>query len=101
VARDIYSGTAAASGAFSVGAGRLRALLVSHGETAAQTVTFHDTADYDLDPGTVVLELILPAGISPTYLRFPQGDDIRFAAGLHIIGADHCALSVWATVSGT
>ena len=100
MARDIYSGTAAATGSFTVGAGRIRALLLSHGETAAQTVTFFDTADYDADPGTTVLQLRLPAGIPPVYLRFPQGDDVRFANGLHITGADACALSVWATVYG-
>jgi hypothetical protein len=100
VGRNIYSGTAAATGAFAVGSGRIRALLVSHAETSAQTVTFYDTADYDTDPGTVVLELKLPAAIAPVYLRFPQGDDVRFADGLHVIGADNCALALWATVNG-
>jgi hypothetical protein len=100
VARTIYSGTVATNGQFCVGSGRIRAVLTNHAEAAAECLGFIDTADHVTDPGTTILEILHNAGLPPVYIRFPQGDEVLFANGLYVTGADNSTLSLWVTVNG-
>jgi hypothetical protein len=91
-------GKAPGSGSnIAVGAGRIRAVLVSHLEVDAQTIGFYDTADPNTDPGTLVLNLILNPSLAPYYLRFAKGDEPRFTNGLDLSGTP-CKVWVWVVV---
>jgi hypothetical protein len=91
-------GKAPASGSnIAVGAGFVRAVLISHLETDAQLLYFYDTADPDTDPGTLVLDLAVNPSLEPVYLRFAHGDEPRFEAGLDL-SETACHVWVWVVV---
>ncbi len=89
---EVISGTRVSGSAVTLhtGKGWLLAVLVSHGQAAAQTVTFYDNTAAS---GAVILTLTLPANPAPCYVEFLA--PIAFSQGLTVApaGAD---VNVWA-----
>lgn len=55
-------------------------LLASHGEVAAETISFYDGMDAS---GTKLLQVVIPAGVAPVLLEF-KPYSINFTIGLYV-----------------
>jgi hypothetical protein len=72
---------AGAARAVHTGSGYLAAVIVSHAESATQTVTFFDGHDTG---GDVILVLQVASQRSPMYLAFSSRYPVRFDHGLTV-----------------
>lgn len=63
------------------GRGALLALLVSHSQAAAQTVTLYDSGAVS---GTVLTRVTVAPEASPAMILFPESFPLRFVTGLAV-----------------
>jgi hypothetical protein len=63
------------------GAGRIRQVVVSHGESTAQTVTLYDGLNA---AANVLCVLKIASGSSPDVLAFPKDLELCFRYGLFV-----------------
>ena len=99
MSREIYHGRYVAGGGGAVtlhtGAGRLFALLLSHNQTSAQTVTLYDNTAAS---GTVLAQMHLHPQQSPTYLRLGAApgreEGLQFSHGL-TVDPGTCDVMLW------
>jgi hypothetical protein len=84
--------TAGAGTAHVSGAGDLLAILATHSQATAQTVTFYNAAA--ATPGTEILVLIIAPERSPFFVHFPRGEAIPFSTGLYVVNTN-VYLNLW------
>ena len=75
-------------------AGRILAVLVSHAEEAAQTITFYDATSVPNPADDEILVLHISEMQTPFYIRFPRDEAIPFTTGLSLAGAN-CDVHIW------
>jgi hypothetical protein len=75
------------------GKGALLALVISHAEGTAQTVTLYDSLSA---AGVLLARFVVAPEQSPAYLRFSDGFPLRFSTGLTMAAGD-CSVVVIAT----
>ncbi|MCZ7568971.1 MAG: hypothetical protein M5U01_10345 [Ardenticatenaceae bacterium] len=75
------------------GRGALLALLASHGQAAAQTLTLYDSGAAS---GTILARVTVAPEASPAVILFPDGFPLRFATGL-AVDPGGCDVSVIAS----
>ncbi len=74
------------------GPGALVAVLVSHSQSAAQTVTIYDNT---AGSGTVLFSVILPPNIPPFFVELSSSLQLPFSTGLYVSPAT-ATMIVWA-----
>lgn len=102
MAKTIYNGLLWSGPGLSGGAsnpihshsGRILAVLVSHAETTAQTVTFYDGTSIPEPADDEILVLHVAPEQSPYFLRFARDDAIPFTTGLCVAGST-CDVHIW------
>lgn len=93
----IYAGTNSyvngGTATIHTGRGALLALLISHSEPSAQSVTLYDSNSAS---GSVLAQIVVAPDRSPFYMEFPPSFPLRFSTGL-TLDAGSCQVSVIAS----
>ncbi len=74
------------------GSGRLLGYVISHNQSAAQSVTFYDNTAAS---GTVLHKVFVSPESCPVVIKFSKDDGIIFATGL-TVDPGSCDVAVWA-----